>query len=252
MTTKCNQTGCENPAAFRYTWPGEAENSICLEHALKLQEIANAMGCPIQLIPIKEPADQPDLEALKALKLKEHGRGDPLPDIEVFACWEEIRTIPWSKTNIVPIISRYLQKAREDASERLNRECDVLKDTNDKLRDQLCANTKLVSELQHTVRLVQETHSQHVHECAMKAAKTLHHRSIILDGHEAMTAEVIESCFGAPATENECEEMFEREWAKYDPYSHPSPNPTEGFTKAISRKMFQAAWNLAKGEKSPC
>lgn len=65
MTPKCNQTGCENPAAFRFTWPGEAENSICREHSSKLQEIAKAMECPIQLIPLAEPADPPDPEAVR-------------------------------------------------------------------------------------------------------------------------------------------------------------------------------------------
>lgn len=43
---------CQNLASFRYTWPGEDESTICAEHASKLVAVANAIGRPVQLIPI--------------------------------------------------------------------------------------------------------------------------------------------------------------------------------------------------------
>lgn len=46
--------GCQNLANFRYTWPGSNESYICAEHAMKLKEVANAMGMPLQLIVLSE------------------------------------------------------------------------------------------------------------------------------------------------------------------------------------------------------
>lgn len=43
---------CQNQASFRYTWPGECESTICVEHAVQLKNVANGMGLPLQLIPI--------------------------------------------------------------------------------------------------------------------------------------------------------------------------------------------------------
>lgn len=50
-TTDCNQKGCDNPGAFRFTWPGRDEATICEEHAPKLRGVASAMGLYLQLIP---------------------------------------------------------------------------------------------------------------------------------------------------------------------------------------------------------
>jgi hypothetical protein len=47
-------SNCKQQAVFRYTWPGKDENFICIEHGLKLQRIAQAMGLYIQLIPLSE------------------------------------------------------------------------------------------------------------------------------------------------------------------------------------------------------
>ncbi len=43
---------CPNVAAFRFTWPGNDESYICLEHSQKLQATASAMGMHLQIIPI--------------------------------------------------------------------------------------------------------------------------------------------------------------------------------------------------------
>lgn len=54
---------CGAPANFRYTWPGRDEAMICLHCAARLQQIANAMGLYVQLIPIsfsvKDPIPDP-------------------------------------------------------------------------------------------------------------------------------------------------------------------------------------------------
>ena len=44
---KCNQQ-----ALFRYTWAGQDEKYCCLEHAQKLQGVAQAIGYYVQLIPL--------------------------------------------------------------------------------------------------------------------------------------------------------------------------------------------------------
>ena len=41
---------CDNPAMFRYTWPGEDEAVICEQHAAQLRGIADAMGLHLQII----------------------------------------------------------------------------------------------------------------------------------------------------------------------------------------------------------
>lgn len=48
----CNQKGCTQPAAFRFTWPGRDESAICSEHVKKLQDVAQAMGLYVQIIPL--------------------------------------------------------------------------------------------------------------------------------------------------------------------------------------------------------
>lgn len=50
--TTCNQDGCENPGAFRFTWPGRDEAHICEEHEPRLRAIANALGLHLQVIPL--------------------------------------------------------------------------------------------------------------------------------------------------------------------------------------------------------
>ena len=52
---------CGEHAAFRYTWPGKDEAHICVNCAVRLQAVANAMGLYVQLIPLS------------------YGAGDPIP-----------------------------------------------------------------------------------------------------------------------------------------------------------------------------
>jgi hypothetical protein len=47
---KCNQSDCDSPPVFRFTWPGKDEARICAIHAVKLRGVANAMGLYVQLI----------------------------------------------------------------------------------------------------------------------------------------------------------------------------------------------------------
>ena len=56
MTPKyqCNQKGCEEKAAYRFTWPGRDEAGICEKHSGQLRGIANAMGLHVQLIELPE------------------------------------------------------------------------------------------------------------------------------------------------------------------------------------------------------
>lgn len=57
--TKCNQTCCDKPAAFLFTWPGKNMAGICAAHAPKLLAVAGAIGIYVQLIPVlNETADE--------------------------------------------------------------------------------------------------------------------------------------------------------------------------------------------------
>lgn len=47
---------CEAEAAYRYTWPGRDESFICAEHSERLRAVANAMGLPLQIIPLADGA----------------------------------------------------------------------------------------------------------------------------------------------------------------------------------------------------
>ena len=51
----CNQKNCDQPAAFRFTWPGQDEAGICIDHVATLQNIAAAMGLHLQVIPLTVP-----------------------------------------------------------------------------------------------------------------------------------------------------------------------------------------------------
>lgn len=48
----CNQEGCLNTPAYRFTWPGRDEACICEEHSNKLKRVADAIGLYIQFIPL--------------------------------------------------------------------------------------------------------------------------------------------------------------------------------------------------------
>lgn len=45
---------CNNPAKYRYTWPGNDESLICEEYVGKLRKVASAMDFQFQIIPLSE------------------------------------------------------------------------------------------------------------------------------------------------------------------------------------------------------
>lgn len=49
-----SENRCGKKGTYRYTWPGNDESFACQEHAQKVRGIADAMGFPIQLIPLHE------------------------------------------------------------------------------------------------------------------------------------------------------------------------------------------------------
>lgn len=53
---------CKNMASYRFTWPGRNESVICEEHVGKLLSIAQAMGIPLQVIPLDMDDTHPDCE----------------------------------------------------------------------------------------------------------------------------------------------------------------------------------------------
>lgn len=46
----CSQTGCDEPASYRYTWPGKKEDFICKSHVNHLSKIVNALGLTLVII----------------------------------------------------------------------------------------------------------------------------------------------------------------------------------------------------------
>ena len=58
---------CNNPAAYRFTWPGRDESFICYIHAPQLLRVAEAMGMPLQMIPVHE-SDQEKEECRQVKK----------------------------------------------------------------------------------------------------------------------------------------------------------------------------------------
>ena len=49
---KDSVTTCPNDAAIRYIWPGKDEAFCCMEHAVGISNVAQAMGCPVHMHPI--------------------------------------------------------------------------------------------------------------------------------------------------------------------------------------------------------
>ena len=62
---------CENPALFRYTWPGKDESFICAICAIKLTTVANAIGLPLQMIRLSNEELLNNLECLQEVKEQE-------------------------------------------------------------------------------------------------------------------------------------------------------------------------------------
>ena len=45
---------CDNPAKYKFTWPGRDESVICEEHVDKAKALANILGFYLQIIPLSE------------------------------------------------------------------------------------------------------------------------------------------------------------------------------------------------------
>lgn len=58
---RCNQAGCIEPAAFRFTWPGKDEAGICAGHEPKLRGVASLMGLYLQIIPLAKAEGSSEL-----------------------------------------------------------------------------------------------------------------------------------------------------------------------------------------------
>lgn len=63
----CRQKDCKNYARHRFTWPGRNESFICEEHVYKLKDVAEAMGLPLQVIPLTSE-DHQSKEGMKSLE----------------------------------------------------------------------------------------------------------------------------------------------------------------------------------------
>ncbi len=50
---RCNQKGCNDIPAYRFTWPGTNEAAVCENHSRYVKGVASALGMYIQLIPIE-------------------------------------------------------------------------------------------------------------------------------------------------------------------------------------------------------
>ena len=61
---------CDELPIFRYTWPGQNEQYACLEHAVKLAAIADAMGFHLQMIPLDSRFDDNDRKCDQKVRVK--------------------------------------------------------------------------------------------------------------------------------------------------------------------------------------
>jgi hypothetical protein len=75
---------CEEQALFRYTWAGQDEKFCCIEHALQLQGVAQALGYYVQLIPLSGE-EQMNLSCSQEARLtpREPDSGDSLAESEL-------------------------------------------------------------------------------------------------------------------------------------------------------------------------
>ena len=53
----CNQDKCDQPSAYRFTWPRQDEAGICEVHVAKLRRVATACGVYCQIIPFEITSD---------------------------------------------------------------------------------------------------------------------------------------------------------------------------------------------------
>ena len=46
------QTKCNNPPIFKYTWPGKCEDYVCSAHMMSLGYLVSQMGLYLEFIPL--------------------------------------------------------------------------------------------------------------------------------------------------------------------------------------------------------
>lgn len=56
---------CENPAGYRFTWPGKDESFICEDHVDFLRRVAGAMSLPLQVIKLDDDHGKTCCQAVK-------------------------------------------------------------------------------------------------------------------------------------------------------------------------------------------
>ena len=76
MSTKV----CGNPAALRYTWAGREESFICILCAPRLRAVANALGYPLQMIPIGVEFEGEPRTCSQNVKVEESATEPPSED----------------------------------------------------------------------------------------------------------------------------------------------------------------------------
>lgn len=62
----CRQVGCQSYATHRFTWAGKPETFACDVHANRAKLISDAMGYPLQIIPLSQH-DHAGPEGMKSL-----------------------------------------------------------------------------------------------------------------------------------------------------------------------------------------
>lgn len=102
MNLYCDQVGCKEPPAYRYTWPGRDETGICEEHVGWLRQVIVAIDLALEIIPLEKEEKKVSgyitriikLEKAIVLHLKEKSLGyDFVTDKEAveyfFDVWKE-------------------------------------------------------------------------------------------------------------------------------------------------------------------
>ena len=199
------------------------------------------------------------------------------PDIEAMECANEITHLTWHgsamfREKLVPIISRYLTKARgEGANARAitTEELKVIysrkasdgpcfyceRPTNSLAGDpgQWPLHFSLedgIAKVFHVECVTERLFcKEHIHECAVKAAHEVAREYSIPFNHyhdaTPLLVHIICKAFGAPA-KDECEEAAEAAWQSYVKKLDLICNATEA--KNLCH-VFKTAWKLAKEKK---
>ena len=202
------------------------------------------------------------------------------PDIEAMECANEITHLTWHSSamfleKLVPVISRYLTKARgEGANARAitTEELKVIYSRKasdgpcfycERLTNSLAGDPGQwplhfsledgIAKVFHVECVTERLFcKEHIHECAVKAIARLRYLGWIGSDREwsrlqadEILKNIICTAFGAPE-KDECEEAAEAAWQSYVKKLDLICNATEA--KNLCH-VFKTAWKLAKGEK---